>query len=138
MTMSNAWRRLGCIVLALALAAPVMAEPGLYSPNCRKGETFVRVLTWRDSGGALVDLTGYTAKLQIRYPASKTVVITLTQASGLTLGGALGTITWTLSPTQTLTLPIGPNSYDLRMTSGSGVVLFLVYGNLVVQEAITQ
>lgn len=131
-------RRAVIAVALLLFVGPLCAEPGLYSPNCRKGETWTRVLTWRDGAGALVNLTGYTAKLQLRDTVSRTVVLELTQASGLTLGGAAGTITWSMTATQTLALPTGAQSYDLRLTSGTSVVTFLVYGYVNVQEAITQ
>jgi hypothetical protein len=136
---------LGRAFLACALlicVGLVSAEPGLYSPNCRRGESFSRVLTWRDGSGALVNLTGYTAKLQLRQRlrsgVGDTPVDEFTESAGLTLGGADGTITWAMTPAETTALPVGALAYDLRLTSGTGNVVFLVYGYLNVQEAVTQ
>jgi len=122
----------------LAPAPPVWAEPGRYSPNCRVGETFVRVITWKDSTGALVNLTGYVAKLELRNPGTGAVVDTFTESTGLTLGGALGTITWTMTATETALFPVGALVYDLRLTSGGGTVTYLLAGFVHVQARVTQ
>lgn len=54
------------------------------------GEDFDYILTWYDSDGALVNLTGYTAHLQV---GQALVISTVPDSSGLiTLGGQLGTI----------------------------------------------
>lgn len=134
------------VLIALALLALLCAglaqaeDPGAYSTNCSRGESFSRTLTYRDSTGALVNLTGYTAKLQIRQRANDAdpALLTLTEASGLTLGGPAGTIVWAMTPVQTLALPVGALVYDLRLTSGTGVVTFLLAGNLRVQERVTR
>ena len=121
----------------LFLVPSLWAEPGRYSPNCRQGETFVRVITWKDGTGALVNLTGYTAKLQLRDPQTGTVIDEFTDTTGLALGGALGTITWTMTATETALFSVGSLSYDLRMTSGT-VVTYLLAGYVNVQARITQ
>jgi len=134
-------RHLRFVSLALAafLVAPQLwAEPGTWNPNCRQGETFVRVITWKDSTGALVNLTGYTAKLQLRDTVSGTVIDDFTESTGLALGGAAGTITWTVTATETTALPVGSLAYDLRLTSGTSVVTYLLAGHVAVQKRITQ
>lgn len=116
----------------------VSAEPGLYSPECYRGETFSRVLTWRDSDGDLVNLVGYSAKIQIRDSVTNTVLDEFAVGTGITLGGALGTITWQMTAAETLALPLGNLAYDLRMTSGSGVVTYLLCGYVNVHETRTR
>lgn len=68
------------------------------------------------------NFTGQTAKLQVRQNAltSSTLFLTLTSGSGITLGGpttlagvSCGTITLTLTATQTSGLPAGSWFYDL-------------------------
>ncbi len=123
---------------ALLLAPQLQAEPGLWNPNCRQGETFTRVITWEDSSGALVNLTGYTAKLQLRDTQTNTVIDEFTESTGLALGGVLGTITWTMTATETGLLPVGSVAYDLRLTSGTSIVTYLLAGHVAVQKRITQ
>jgi hypothetical protein len=125
-------------LLLVASAFFAAAEPGTWHPNCRQGETFVRVITWKDSTGALVNLTGYTAKLELRDTSTQAVVDSFTDTTGLALGGALGTITWTMTAAETVLLPVGSLDYDLRLTSGTGVVTYLLEGKLNVQRRITQ
>jgi hypothetical protein len=137
--MSPTRRRFIALTIAAFLLAPQLgAEPGLYSPNAYRGETFARVLTWRDSSGALVNLTGYVSKLQIVDRVSGTVRDEFADGTGLTLGGAAGTITWQMTAAETLALPLGNLAYDLRLTSGTSVVTYLLYGYVNVHETRTR
>jgi hypothetical protein len=136
-------RRLVIFIALVLLPALVQAEnvlPAIYGFDCRQGETFVRVITWRTGSatGPLVNLTGYTAKLQLRDTVSNTVIDDFTDTTGLALGGALGTITWTVTATETAALPVGSLAYDLRLTSGTSVVTYLLYGHVNVRKRVTQ
>ncbi len=143
-------RRLLIAVAALLLAPQLQAEPKtlplLYDYSCRQGETFTRVITWcvgtvaqcNAGTGTLVNLTGYTAKLQVRDTITGTVVDEWTDAGGIVLGGAAGTITWTMTAAETALYPVGALSYDLRLTSGAGVVTYLLYGHVSVHARVTQ
>lgn len=127
------------LVLAMLCAASAFADPGLYRTTLSQGESFSRTLTWTDSGGNLVNLTGYTAKMDLRSSpvGSTTALLTLTDTSGLTLGGAAGTIVWEMTDVQTLLLPTGTVAYDLRLTSGGGEVTYLIYGTIAVRARVT-
>ena len=59
-----------------------------------QGATFVMNITWQNSDGTPVNLTGYTAKMQVRYKYSDAAALATftTSDSTITLGGALGTI----------------------------------------------
>ncbi len=135
---------------ALLLAPQLQAEPKslplLYDYACRQGETFTRVVVWcagtvaqcQGATPPLVNLTGYTAKLQLRDTQTNTVVDEFTDTTGLTLGGVAGTITWTMTATETALFPVGSLAYDLRLTSGTSVVTYLLYGHLAVRARVTQ
>ena len=117
-----------------------MVSSNLYTLEIQQGATLSLVATWNDSTGAAVNLTGYTARLQVRtsYAATSTI-LSLTSSSGITLGGAAGTITITVSATDTaaLTAPwIGV--YDLELVSGSGVVTRLLEGTATVSPEVTR
>ena len=82
-------------------------------------------ITYQDASKQPIDLTGYTARLQIRAKVSSTeFALELTEASGLTLGGPAGTIDIALTPTQTESDLDGLKSavYDLELTSPAGIV----------------
>jgi len=135
----NALRRMVLTVIVAVVLMPVAArcsEPGLYSPIVWRGETFSRVITWYDSSDALIDLTSYTAKMYIRNKGG-TLLLELTNSSGLTLGGTAGTITWLMTSAQTSLLSIGDNPYDLKLTTGGGTVVYLIYGVITVRPSQT-
>jgi hypothetical protein len=97
------------------------------------------------SGGVLtyytpVDLTGYTARMQVRASAAATAVLLdlTTENGGITLGGTDGTITCTSSATQTAALTFGTGVYDLELVDGSGVVTRLAEGSVCVSREVTR
>lgn len=74
-----------------------------------------------------VDLTGFTAKLQIRLNyADVTPVLALTETAGITLGGTAGTILCHATTTQVNT--ISPETYfiGLHITSSGGTVYSVI------------
>ena len=96
---------------------------GNYDITCDQGATFSRVITWKNSNGTPIDLTNYTARMQVRanYPSS-TVLLDLTTANGgITLGGALGTITLAATATTTAAIAADQYVYDLELITGSNV-----------------
>jgi hypothetical protein len=103
-----------------------------------QGATFNLLMTWKIDDVA-VNLTGYTARLQARVDVEDTeTVLSLTTGSGITLGGALGTISIDQSATQTAVLPTGEFVYDLELQSGGGVVTRLVQGQLTISAEVTR
>jgi|TARA_R110000744_G_scaffold32469_9_gene76005 hypothetical protein len=100
------------------------------------GATFSRVITYTDSSGVLVDLTGYTAELQVREKVTSATAI-LTKVP--TLGGALGTISWTFTPTETATLTASKYAYALELTkTADSTVTRLVEGALTVSPEVVR
>jgi hypothetical protein len=112
---------------------------GILDFSIEQGATFNLLLTWKINDVA-VNLTGYTARLQARVDVEDTeTVLTLTTSNGgITLGGALGTISLDQTATQTTLLPAGTYVYDLEMVAGSGVVTRLVQGELVISAEVTR
>jgi hypothetical protein len=112
---------------------------GLYDIVAEQGATLDRVITWRNSAGALINLTSYTARMQVRsdYQSSTVVLNLTTENGGITLGGALGTITLTASATAMAAIASGTYVYDLEMVLGS-VVTRLVQGSFAVNVEVTR
>lgn len=97
------------------------------------------------SGGELlyhapVNLTGYTARMQIRRSktASTTVASLTTENSRIALGGTSGTITFSMSATDTALLEPSQYVYDLEVESAGGVVTRLLEGLVVVSGEVTR
>jgi hypothetical protein len=105
----------------------------------KQGQTWSEVLTYRDQTGALIDFTGYSAKMDIRTP-SGTLAIHLDNVNGgIVLGGAAGTVTRTLTAAQTQSLTPGVQyDWDLYVTSAGGAVLPPLEGTFTTRPRITQ
>ena len=114
--------------------------PGQYDIVIYQGATFSQLFTWRDSNNALVNLTGFTARMMARSSAdSPTAFLTLTtENGGIALGGTAGTLMLSRSPAQTAALPATSGVYDLEVVDGAGQVHRLLQGNLMVSAEVTR
>ena len=84
---------------------------GVWNPTIEQGATWHRVLTYLDDGQP-IDLTGYTARMDIVHKLSRKTALQLdTSAGGIVIDGVAGTITLQLSAVQTATL----DTYQLRL-----------------------
>jgi len=103
-----------------------MSSPaGTYNIICDQGATLQRQITWKDSAGAPINLSTYSARMQVRPTTdSTTLTLELTTANGrLTLGGAAGTIDiLVLASAMTMT---GEFVYDLELVTGTTVTRLL-------------
>ena len=110
-----------------------------YDLLIEQGATFSQLVTYKESGVA-VNLTGYTARMQVRSTLeSATSVVELTTANGrIALGGAAGTITLTISATDSAALTAGRGVYDLELVSGSGIVTRLLQGVATISRNVTR
>ena len=103
-----------------------------------QGATWEITFTYKNSNGTPINLTGYTAALQLRtsYDASS-AALSLSSGSGIVLGGTAGTIAVTATATQTGALTAGEYVYDLEVTSSSKVTR-LVQGRITVTPQVTR
>ena len=118
-----------------------MAAPaGIYNIICDQGSTFTRQLTWNDSAGSAVNLTAYTARMDVRtsIDAAGAAVLSLTTENGrIVLGGTAGTINLSAEATATQVVESGNYVYDLELVSGSTITR-LVQGSFVVRGEVTR
>jgi hypothetical protein len=110
-----------------------------YDILLEQGATFSQVITYKDNGVA-VNLTGYTARMQVRatLESASTLVELTTANSRIALGGAAGTISLTISATDTAALTAGRGVYDLELVSGSGIVTRLLQGVCTISRNVTR
>lgn len=110
---------------------------GQYNWIADKGATLSRTIVWYSSGSTPMNLTGYTAKMQVRSTPTGAVVLELSTANGrIALGGSAGTITITAAAS-VMNMTADLYQYDLELTNGS-VVTRLVQGSFEVRDEITQ
>ena len=111
---------------------------GIYDIVIEQGATFTLNATWKDSAGAPVNLTGYSARMQVR-PSyeSEEILASLVSPTNIVLGGALGTIVATIPATDTQKLNIQEGVYDLELEIG-GVVTRLLQGKATISWEVTR
>ena len=113
-----------------------------------QGATFRLNATWVDPDGDPIDMTGYLARMQIRqtYDASAPL-ISLTESSGIALGGVDGVVAVEISAAQTASLPVSRNSgippmeqfyYDLEVEAPDGTVTRMLFGAARVYREVTR
>jgi hypothetical protein len=106
----------------------------------QKGASFSRTLTYLQASGAPRDLTGYTARMQIKDVYGGTLLYELTTGNGrITIDGVNGKTTLTLSAVQTAGLTFASGIYDLELVSPAAtpVVTRLVEGTITVTPEVT-
>jgi hypothetical protein len=122
-----------------------MSQTGTYSLCINQYATFEKVFIWTagmcgcGTAGASsgpVDLTGYTAALQIR-PFELSTTILFDASSDIVLGGTAGTISLSIPATDTATFTWWVGVYDLLMTDSSGIATRLLQGSVTVTPGVT-
>lgn len=112
-----------------------------------QGATFQHKIIWQKEnpvGSDIflpIDLTGYTAKMQVRAKISDPLILELSTAnSRITLGGANGEIILNVPATVTDTLVAGKYVYDLELTGPApdSIVTRLIEGQFEIVGQITQ
>ncbi len=112
---------------------------GRYNMVCDQGSTFQRIIEIKDADGVVFSLTGFTARMQIRRDIDATsTLMELTNANGrITINGALGAITMTLTPALTVELKSG--IYDLEIVkTATGEVHKVLRGDFRVEKEVTK
>ena len=112
---------------------------GIYNIIADQGATFSRTITWKNSSGQPVNLTGYSARMQVRktVASGEALVSMTTQNNRITLGGALGTVAISC-PASEMDFEAGEWVYDLEVESGAGVVSRLIMGKFLFRGEVTR
>lgn len=125
-------------------------QPAALDLEIFQGAYWSQQILWEDSDGNPVDLTGYTARMQIRKKVtSADELIQLTTGAGITLalvedppGTPVYNILLELTATQTAALPATPFDhkwyYDLELVPAGGAVRRLAMGRADVSPEVTR
>ena len=111
-----------------------------YDILIEQGATFQKLLTWKDESGAAIDLTDYTARMQVRLKKDSTsALLSATTENGyITLGGTAGTIDIEIPATVTADLSFTRAVYDLELVSSGGIVTRLIEGAVGLSKEVTR
>ena len=118
-----------------------MNGPMTYNITIYQGATFRLPLTWSSgTPAAAVDLTGCTARMQIRSTiTSPTALLELTTVSGgIVLGGTAGTVEVVIEDTDTAGQAWRSGVYDLEIIFASGDVRRLLEGTATLVPEVTR
>lgn len=115
----------------------------VFDITIEQGATFEFPVTWATDAAPPVpiDLTGYTARMQVRHKYNSTdkLLDLTTENGGITLGGALGTILILATASQTAAVPAPKDCvYDLELVAASGKVTRLLQGVAVISPEVTK
>lgn len=85
-----------------------------------------------------INLTGATAKMQVRDTKGGTkLAFTLTSPTGISVNGSTGTLTVTMTPTQTNKLFYPKSAYDIMVIDSNGKKTKLLEGFLTLSRSVT-
>ena len=113
---------------------------GVYDSIIDQGADWYLNFQYQDSNGFPIDLTGYTARMQLRsLPEDPTPALTLTTGSGITILGFEGLIEVHATAAQTGSISAGYYYYDVELTAPiTGVVIRLIQGQFQVNPQVTR
>lgn len=120
---------------------------GTYNLCINQGATFAKTFIWTTKrccgcgtvgvSSGPVDLTGYTAQMQIRaFPLATDVLYDA--SPDLVLGGVDGVIQLSIPAADTENFTWWKGVYDLLLTDSSGIATRLLSGSVDVSPAVTQ
>lgn len=125
--------------------------PGVEDLTVYQGAYWAQQLLWKDEAGSPVDVSGYTARMQIRRTIDATDVLLelTTENGGITLGPSPVppaapdyNILLEIQAAATATLPATLDDhkwrYDLELVPAGGKVVRLLMGKLVVSLEVTR
>lgn len=111
-----------------------------YDFEIEQGSTLIKPIVWKDSSGVAINLTGYTAKMQVRQSVSSTdILLELSTTNGkIAITPSTGTVTLIFNADTTAAIAWKRGKYDLELTSAGGIVTRLIEGQITVSPEITR
>jgi len=101
--------------------------------------TFSFIVEYKDNNGLPIDLTGSTAKMQVRDTkgGSKLAFSLTSPAGGIVITPLLGKVTIKMTPTQTNKLFYPKSSYDIMVTDSNANKIKLLEGFITLSRSVT-
>lgn len=104
----------------------------------KAGQNKTLKLTYKDSAGNIIDLTGASARMMARKGAYKTPVFTVDAV----VVGAAGEITFLFVPADTNTILINTKDegffYDVELTLVGGEIICILEGKVTISQPMTR
>jgi len=103
----------------------------------KRGDTWKILFSWKNEGTP-INLTGCTAKMQIRKKRIGTLLAEVTNANGITIAGTLGQVEVAFPANITANVESGTHETSLQLTFPSGEVQSSDTIEIPVLEAVTR
>jgi hypothetical protein len=116
-------------------------DHGIYNIVADQGATLQETAVWKDSARKAINVTGYTARMQVRPSIdSEQVLLSLTTENGrISVSGPEGRFDMTVSAIDMTSIDAGKYVYDLEIIAPvSGVVDRLMQGSFIVRGEVTR
>lgn len=117
-----------------------MTKPANLKLQIYQGATFRKRLRWLNADQTPIDLTGCTARMQVREEVESTaVLLELTTENGrIVLGSTAGTVDLDVDPVTTAGITWGGGAWDLEIIHPGGDVTRLAQGSICVSPEVTR
>ena len=117
-----------------------MTTPAKLKFTIYQGATFRRRLSWRTVSGAPINLTGCTARMQVREDIdAPAVLLELSTDNGrIVLGGTAGTVDLLVDAVTTAAIAWESGVWDLEIAHPGGDVTRLAEGGIGVRREVTR
>ena len=118
-----------------------MTKPAKLKLTIYQGATFRKRLTWRTPSKAPIDLTGCTARMQVRedYESPLPLLEMTTENGGITIDPVeMGVLHLYISDADTAACLWGGGVYDVEVVHPGGDVTRLVQGSVSVSPEVTR
>jgi hypothetical protein len=101
---------------------------------------FNQSISYIDDDGAVIDLSGYTAKMDIRKTRnSEEAVVSIDTDEGITITGSTGKIDIAITPDMLAEVEEGNYVYDLFLiTGGVPESSPVIFGNILIAHSVTK
>lgn len=111
-----------------------------YDFEIEQGADKLKPFVWKDSNGTPVNLSNYTARLQVRKSVSATDVLfeMSTANNRISIVAADGKVILAFKHADTSALTWKQGKYDLELTSGDGTRTRLLQGTITISPEITR
>lgn len=105
-----------------------------------KGEDYSKIWYLKDSSRNTIDLTGYTARMQVRetYSSTSTVLDLTTENGGIVITALEGKIELVVANATTSAITANKGVYDLELIDASSKVSKLVRGTVRFPDEVTR
>lgn len=105
-----------------------------------QGTTWSRQLICKDADGQVVNISGYTARMQVRATIKSTTVLLnlTTENGGITIDGANGAVNLLVTPAMTTGITEPRGDYDIELVDTDSHVTRILKGVITFDPEVTR